>query len=44
MKNGTPVTPATTATSLTMKVAPLGFEIAYTGTNTVANGFSSRQR
>ena len=31
--NGTPVTPATTATSLTMKVAPLGFEIAYTGTN-----------
>lgn len=31
--NGTPVTPATTATSLTMKVAPLCFEIAYTGTN-----------
>ena len=31
--SGTAVTPATTATSLTMKVAPLGFEIAYTGTN-----------
>ena len=31
--SGTAVTPATTATSLTMKVAPLCFEIAYTGTN-----------
>lgn len=31
--SGTPVTPATTAASITMKVAPLGFEIAFTGTN-----------
>ena len=31
--SGTAVTPATTATSLTMKGAPLCFEIAYTGTN-----------
>ena len=31
--NGTPVTPATAAGTITMKVAPLGFEIAFTGTN-----------
>lgn len=30
---GEPVSPATTAASMTMKVAPLGFEIAFTGTN-----------
>ena len=35
--SGTAVTPATTATSLTMKVAPLCFEIAYTGTNKQPN-------
>ncbi len=31
--SGEPVSPATTAASITMKVAPLGFEIAFTGTN-----------
>lgn len=30
---GEPASPATTQTSITMKVAPLGFEIVYTGTN-----------
>ena len=30
---GEPVSPATTAASITMKVAPLGFEIVFTGTN-----------
>jgi hypothetical protein len=31
--SGTPVTPATTAAAITMKVAPLGFEIVFTDTN-----------
>ena len=31
--SGTPVTPATTAGAITLKVAPLGFEIAFTGSN-----------
>lgn len=31
--SGTPTSPATTGTTITMKIAPLGFEIAYTGTN-----------
>lgn len=30
---GTPVSPATTQTSITVKVAPLRFQIAFTGTN-----------
>lgn len=30
---GTPTTPATTATAITMKVAPLGYETVFTGTN-----------
>lgn len=31
--SGEPATPATTSSNITMKVAPLGFEIAFTGTN-----------
>lgn len=30
---GEPASPATTQTSITMKIAPLGFEIVFTGTN-----------
>jgi hypothetical protein len=30
---GDPASPATTQTSITMKIAPLGFEIVFTGTN-----------
>ena len=30
---GEPASPATTQTGITMKIAPLGFEIAFTGTN-----------
>lgn len=43
---GEPASPATTQTGITMKIAPLGFEIAFTGTNKRAyrspNPLSSR--
>lgn len=31
--SGTPISPATSITSISIKVAPLGFDIAFTGTN-----------
>lgn len=31
--SGTPISPATSTTSMSIKVAPLGFDIAFTGTN-----------
>ncbi len=33
VEGGEPASPATTQTSITMKIAPLGFEIVFTGTN-----------